>query len=419
MISSRRYYCRLLIAIWVVCVLLVTGTHIANAYSLRLQIITEICSKTIMGLLCVLFGWFITTITINRGLNAWIRNTTIRRSIENNLISIGAYQEKEDKVFVVVPSIKVKDGIITIKLRDIKIRKTIEQYLNSFSTALPKRFIVEDFYFSRDGDSLIIAYEDLKTYNPEKYSLTEYLKIIKKTSMLELYLDQKHTIDLKLYPHLLISGSSGSGKSYLVYQLVLQAITKGYDIVICDIKRTYGAFRNNVTYLYDGVTILEKLRSIENEMYMRMEALEKEIDTHPTATAVDIGYNPMMIIIEEYISLISSFDKKGKEELERIIKNISVLARQSDIHLLMVMQSAGTENISATTRSNMTKVLLGNAQSNILTATFGTGVDIPHSGVKLTRGEGLIQLDRITLLRVPYIDNIDTISDVMGAIRKD
>ena len=100
-------------------------------------------------------------------------------------------------------------------------------------------------------------------------------------------------------------------------------------------------------------------------------------------------------------------DKKKKEELERIVKNISVLARQSSIHLMIVMQSAGTENIQATTRSNLTKVLLGNAQSNIMTATFGNGVDIPNVHSKMNKGEGLILLDRITMLRVPQIDNIE------------
>ena len=78
------------------------------------------------------------------------------------------------------------------------------------------------------------------------------------------------------------------------------------------------------------------------------------------------------------------------------------------------MQAAGTENIQATTRSNLTKVLLGNAQSNIMTATFGTGVDIPNVNSRLNKGEGLIQLDRITVLRVPQIPDIDRFKDIFS-----
>ena len=75
------------------------------------------------------------------------------------------------------------------------------------------------------------------------------------------------------------------------------------------------------------------------------------------------------------------------------------------------MQSAGTENIQPTTRSNLTKVLLGNPQSNIMASTFGTGVDIPNLHGRMGKGEGLIQLDRITVIRVPKVTDIESFKD--------
>ena len=146
--------------------------------------------------------------------------------------------------------------------------------------------------------------------------------------------------------------------------------------------------------------------------------LQPELDKNPKTLAVDIGYKPMLVVIEEYISLQASLDKKQKEELERVVKNISVLARQSNIHMMIVLQSAGTENINSTTRSNLTKVLLGNAQSNILSATFGTGVALPCVTTKLSKGQGLIALDRITILRVPMITDMENFKEVVdcGAV---
>jgi len=146
---------------------------------------------------------------------------------------------------------------------------------------------------------------------------------------------------------------------------------------------------------------------VESEMQSRMEKLQPYLDKNPRTLAVDIGYKPMLVVVEEFISLQASLDKKQKEELERVVKNISVLARQSNIHLMIVLQSAGTENINSTIRSNLTKVLLGNAQSNILVSTFGNGVDIPNANGKFNKGEGLIGLDRITILRVPAIIDIE------------
>ena len=228
-----------------------------------------------------------------------------------------------------------------------------------------------------------------------------------------MFFDKKHVVDVRDYPHFLISGSSGSGKSYLANQLVIQAIAKKWEVVICDIKRSYGLYKAYTDYVYGIDDIIDRLHSVESEMKLRMQKLQPVLDKNPQALAVDIGYKPMLVVVEEYISLLSSMDKKQKDEVERIIKNLSVLARQVDIHLMIVMQSAGTENIQSTTRSNLTKVLLGNAQSNILTATFGTGVDIPKINTKMSKGEGLIQLERISVLRVPKIDDIDDFKEVM------
>ena len=189
---------------------------------------------------------------------------------------------------------------------------------------------------------------------------------------------------------------------------------KGWEVTVLDIKRSYGLYKDFIEYKYELDDILEKIHSVESEMALRMKELQPHLDKNPRVLAVDIGYKPMLVVIEEYISLQASLDKKKKEELERIVKNISVLARQSNIHLMIVLQSAGTENIQSTTRSNLTKILLGNAQSNIVNATFGNGVDIPNIHTKMNKGEGLVQLDRITVLRVPKIDDIDNFKDVIG-----
>ena len=215
-----------------------------------------------------------------------------------------------------------------------------------------------------------------------------------------------------------VAGSTGSGKSYFANELVIQAIIKGWQVVICDLKRSYGLYKGFTDYSYEIDDILVKLKSVEAEMNLRMKKLQPELDKNPKTLAVDIGYKPMLVVIEEYISLQASLDKKQKEELERVVKNISVLARQSNIHMMIVLQSAGTENINSTTRSNLTKVLLGNAQSNILSATFGTGVDLPCVNTKLSKGQGLIALDRITILRVPMITDMENFKEVVdcGAV---
>jgi len=413
-ISKRKYYCNFYLATIILGVLVLLGTPLINKYTFKLCIaeVNRFCKYGVIALLVIMFTTFIIMVLRNGGIRNLINRYQIINSIEDNLISIGAYIQHEDKVYLTLPKIKVKNNTITIKLTNLYIRSKLQKYIEYFSTSLPENIIVQDYYFSQGGDSLILVYENLKNYKPEKYTLAEYIKKIQSLDLLDLYFDKKHIVNLNDYPHWLISGSTGSGKSYLVNQLVIQAIVKGFEVVILDLKRSYGLYKDFTEYYYEIDDILESLRSLEQVMYGRLEKLQPALDNDPRTLAVDIGYKPKLVVIEEYISLQSALDKKQKEELERIVKNLSVLARQTNIHLILVMQSAGTENINSTTRSNLTKVLLGNTQSNILTATFGNGVDIPNVNTKLNKGEGLIQLDRITMLRIPEITDIENFNSM-------
>ena len=413
-ISKRKYYCNFLLAMTVISALIFIGALVANECFYHFDIVNKICKFALIGeIVIIALVWFIVLLK-NKGLKQYISKMIILGSIENNLISIGAYTKLENKMFVELPKIKIKKGKVIISLSNLKIRAVIERYLDLFSTALPERYIVEDYYITQNNAEVIILFEDIKIFKYEKYSIQEYKKMIESMDTLDLYFDRKHIVNVNDFPHFLISGSSGSGKSYFANEIVIQAIIKKWQVVICDLKRSYGLYKDFTDYVYEVDSILDKLHSVESEMSQRMEKLQPELDKNPRALAIDIGYKPMLVVIEEFISLQASVDKKQKEELERVVKNLSVLARQSNIHLMIVMQSAGTENIQATTRSNLTKILLGNAQSNILNATFGNGVDIPNTHTKMNKGEGLIQLDRITILRVPKINDIENFKNIIS-----
>lgn len=411
-ISKRKYYRNFLLTMLITGVVLLFAASVVDKYVLHTYVVGRICRKMLVMIILAICACVIMTLLKNRGIKNYVSKRILIKNIEENLISIGAYTKIENKNFVMLPKIKIRDNKIIIELSNLRIRNILDRYMNSFSTALPERYVVEDYYVTKNNAQIVISYEDVKNFKPEKYDLIEYRKLIENIGKMDLYFDRKHVVNLNDHPHILLSGGSGSGKSYLANELVIQAIFKQYEVVILDIKRSYGLYKDHAEYYYETDTILQKIRDIENEMSERMEKLQPELDKNPHVLAVDIGYKPKLVVIEEYISLLSSMDKKQKEEMERIVKNISVLARQSNIHMLMVMQSAGTENINSTTRSNMTKILMGRAQSNILNATFGnSGVDIPTT--QLNKGEGLIQLDRITVIRVPEIMDIENFNKMI------
>ena len=410
---SKQKYCWCIIITLIVCmgVLLFIGAPVLNKtffHSYKLEKINLYASVIYINGISI---WLMVNVLLSNGLGNFLNRIKIHKAIEENLISIRAYEEVEDKIYVKTPKVKVTNDTIIITYTNINIREIIDRYIEIISTGLPNSFIVQEWYVSKDNNDLIIKYENLDRYEPEKYTLSDYKHMIEKMDMSDIYFDRKHIISLKDYPHWLISGMTGSGKSYLTQQLLLQCIFKGFEVVVLDMKRSEGMFKNYVNcYCCEPEEILHNLRAIETEMHFRIEELEATLNDNPRATATDIGYKPKLVVIEEYIALQTAMDKKQKAELEDIVKSISVMSRVADIHLVIVMQAAGTENIQASTRHNLTKVLLGSAQSNIYTATFGTGIEIPNVNVQKSRGEGLIQLDgKITILRVPEITDMENI----------
>ena len=80
------------------------------------------------------------------------------------------------------------------------------------------------------------------------------------------------------------------------------------------------------------------------------------------------------------------------------------------MHLFLVTQTSGVDVIESSTRAQLNKVLLGNVMNNILTSTFQADKDEIPAVTFHNKGEGLIQLNRITVLRAPYISDIGNIN---------
>ena len=342
-----------------------------------------------------------------KSLKQFIFQDSIISSLEHNLIQIEGYEKIKNTQLLNVPLITVENDTIIVDLTNIRIRKKIETYADMLSTALPNSLVTTNYYFSEDSANLVIEFEDSRKNNRLVFiSLQSFISYISKFKKTEFLVDHKHNIDLIENPHWLISGGTGSGKTYLTQNLLLEAISKGFQIVILDVKRSYHAFNNLVDrYETEPSSIVEALEDVRLEMRKRQSDMEIPLSTNPRALAIDIGFKPMIVIIEEYIGLTSTLESKEAKRLESIVKEISVLARSVNISLFIILQSANTENINSSLRHNLNKILLGEAQSNIMVATFGNGVEIPKISRRMLAGEGYIQINgRIEQLKVPQVN---------------
>lgn len=130
-ISKRKYYCNYFIAMFVVGVLIFLSAPIANKYLFHIKLINDICKYAIITEAIIIVAVIIINMLKNKGIKNYISNRQLNSYIENNLISVGAYIKHENKVFVELPKIKIKKGIIKISLKNLRIRTIIERYLDS------------------------------------------------------------------------------------------------------------------------------------------------------------------------------------------------------------------------------------------------------------------------------------------------
>ena len=169
-VSKRKYYCYFLFTMFVAGVLLLIGTPVINHYLFHIEMIDKISKVIAITLGTIIIGSLAIILLKNKGIKNTISKYALISSIEDNLLSIGAYKKVENKNYVILPKIKIKHNTIMIKLKDLRIRVIIERYLDSFSTALPKQYVVEDYYLSENNSEIIIKYENVNTYKPDVYA---------------------------------------------------------------------------------------------------------------------------------------------------------------------------------------------------------------------------------------------------------
>lgn len=327
----------------------------------------------------------------------------IKLSIEKNLEYMDAYQNVGRNI--IFPKISIKNNQIIIFINDVMIRKRIEKNIDILSTALPANIIVKSYYLSRDENQILIEFDDIKSDDKCIRNLSEFREYVARASDNE-FLIGKEKINLNLLPHGLITGITGSGKTYLTQQLIMQSYIKGYDISILDYKRSYQMFSRFGNFIYDEKEIIEYLKLTMEEMNKRKLSLDKALYENPEVIACNLGFKRKIIFIEEYLALVSVLDTKQKKELENYIKVITTTGRALNIHLVIVMQVAGVDALDSSIKANLGyRVCLGNANETILKTTFGVFSSIPTIHRKFFKGEGYLGMDgQLIAVQVPYFD---------------
>jgi S-DNA-T family DNA segregation ATPase FtsK/SpoIIIE len=176
-------------------------------------------------------------------------------------------------------------------------------------------------------------------------------------------------LDLAAMPHLLIAGSTGTGKSVCINSLLMSVIMRSTPdevrIILIDPKRIEMALYNGLPHLYVPVVTESKeaasaLAWAVTEMESRLRRLQKagarNIAQYNAAARdgkLPEGMQPMpylMIVIDELADLMMV----AAREVEDSIVRLAQLARAAGIHLVVATQRPSTDIITGLIKTNIT-----------------------------------------------------------------
>lgn len=179
-------------------------------------------------------------------------------------------------------------------------------------------------------------------------------------------------LNLSDIPHILLGGSSGSGKSVLLKLLLHQCIKKGAITYIADFKGGVDFnqwWHSNSTIILKVDHLLDTLNTIVSELENRKELFRGV----GSANIVDYnaqGHSLKRIIFatDEIAEVLdkTGLEKEQKSIVQEIEKNISIIARQGrafGIHMIIATQRPDANILTGQIKSNINYRVCGRADS--------------------------------------------------------
>lgn len=180
---------------------------------------------------------------------------------------------------------------------------------------------------------------------------------------------QVRRYDLRQAPHLLVAGSTGSGKSVFLHSIIRQLAAADADMLLIDPKQVEFGFYDNV--LTDVEEIAANLAFLVKEMDVRYRKLKKL----GKRDAISAGWKPKVVVIDEYADLVMSEARPKKSSTKTVTRsrNSVITHRESDSgdptiadnikRLAQKGRAAGIHLVVATQRASV-KVISGDVKVN-------------------------------------------------------
>ncbi len=180
------------------------------------------------------------------------------------------------------------------------------------------------------------------------------------------------SVDLTMIPHILLGGSTGSGKSVLLKLLLMQSLQKGAEVYISDFKGGVDfpmSWHKRCRMCFDEQNLLELLTGLVDELQRRKTILAEaecaNIDVYNRATGSDL--RRIIFACDEVAEVMdkTGTDNDRKKFLQKIEGLLATIARQGrafGIHLILATQRPDAQMIPGQIRNNLDCRICGRAE---------------------------------------------------------
>lgn len=145
------------------------------------------------------------------------------------------------------------------------------------------------------------------------------------------------------FPHALVAGVTGGGKSFFMMYLLKQFVELGFECEICDFKMSdmsyfdaIPSFKGHVFDTKDGIEMC--VRKFREDMEQRKVELKELSAGQSGLDYRDFDMKPRALFFDEYVAYLSSLNFKESDKMMENLKQIILLGRQLGFYLVMGMQ---------------------------------------------------------------------------------
>ena len=219
--------------------------------------------------------------------------------------------------------------------------------------------------------------------------------------------------DLSTMPHLLIAGTTGSGKSVCINTIILSLLYKHSPekckFILIDPKMLELSTYEGIPHLLCPVITEAKraasvlgwvVKEMENRYKLMTKVGVRNIDGYNEKHKISMPY--IVVIVDEMSDLMLIAGK----DIENYIQKLSQMARAAGIHIIMATQRPSVDVITGTIKANFPTRISFQVTSKIDSRTI-----LGEQGAEQLLGKGdmlyMTSANRMTRIHAPFVSEVE------------